>query len=403
MALDVDGVGQAIIARAILQQPNNPAILGMNAQITSVEAILVDLPTIRAHQLAMATMQQQTLVIVRLRSSDGIEGIGEATTIGGLSYGDESPEGIKLTIDTYLAPAIIGQDATNTNDAMLKLNKVARGNRFAKCAIETALLDAQGKRLGVPVSTLLGGAVRKTLPVLWTLASGDTQRDTEEAEMLLGERRHNTFKLKIGRRSVRDDVAHVSKIKAALGDRARVTVDVNQAWNEVDAALGIEALEAAGIDLIEQPTPREQRGALARLAARFIVPIMADEAVTGPEDALELVRGACADVFALKIAKSGGLYGMMRTAAIADAAGVSLYGGTMLEGSIGSIASAHGFAALPQLAWGTELFGPLLLKDDIVTARPQYRDFDLHMPEGPGLGLHIDEEKLAFYRRDKNI
>ncbi|MFM0625694.1 muconate/chloromuconate family cycloisomerase [Paraburkholderia xenovorans] len=374
----------------------------MNAQITSVEAILVDLPTIRAHQLAMATMQQQTLVIVRLRSSDGIEGLGEATTIGGLSYGDESPEGIKLTIDTYLAPAIVGQDATNINDAMLKLNKIARGNRFAKCAIDTALLDAQGKRLGVPISTLLGGAVRKTLPVLWTLASGDTQRDIDEAETLLAERRHHTFKLKIGRRSVRDDVAHVSKIKAALGDRAKVTVDVNQAWNEADAALGIEALEAAGIDLIEQPTPREQRGALARLASRFIVPIMADEAVTGPEDALELVRGACADVFALKIAKSGGIYGMMRTAAIADAAGVSLYGGTMLEGSIGSIASAHGFAALPQLSWGTELFGPLLLKDDIVTARPEYRDFDLHLPEGPGLGLHIDEDKLAFYRRDKN-
>ncbi|SKC89509.1 muconate cycloisomerase [Burkholderia sp. YR290] len=373
----------------------------MNAQITSVETVLVDLPTIRAHQLAMATMQQQTLVVVRLRSSDGIEGIGEATTIGGLSYGEESPEGIKLTIDTYLAPALVGQDATNVNRAMLKLNKVARGNRFAKCAIETALLDAQGKRLGVPVSTLLGGAVRNTLPVLWTLASGDTQQDIEEAEMLLAERRHNTFKLKIGRRSVRDDVAHVSKIKSALGDRAKVTVDVNQAWNEVDATLGIHALEAAGIDLIEQPTPREQRGVLARLSARFIVPIMADEAVTGPEDALELVRDACADVFALKIAKSGGIYGMMRAAAIADAAGVALYGGTMLEGSIGSIASAHGFSALPQLAWGTELFGPLLLKDDIVTARPQYRDFDLHLPEGPGLGLQIDEEKLAFYRRDK--
>jgi muconate cycloisomerase len=375
----------------------------MNSKITSVEAILVDLPTIRAHQLAMATMQQQTLVIVRLRSDDGFEGIGEATTIGGLTYGEESPEGIKLTIDTYLAPALVGLDATNVNAAMARLNKVARGNRFAKCALETALLDAQGKRLGVPVSTLLGGAVRDTLPVLWTLASGDTQRDIEEAEMLLADRRHNTFKLKIGRRAVRDDVVHVSKIKAALGDRAKVTVDVNQAWNEVDAALGIAALEAAGIDLIEQPTPREQRGALARLASRFVVPIMADEGVTGPEDALELVRGACADVFALKIAKSGGIYGMLRTAAIADAAGVSLYGGTMLEGSIGSIASAHGFAALPQLSWGTELFGPLLLKDDIVTARPQYNDFDLHVPEGAGLGLTIDEDKLAFYRRDKNV
>ena len=367
--------------------------------IESVEAILVDLPTIRPHQLAMATMQRQTLVIVRLRCADGIEGLGEATTIGGLSYGDESPEGIKLTIDTYLAPALVGQDATNVHGAMARLNKVARGNRFAKSAMEQALLDAQGKRLGVPLATLLGGAVRDTLPVLWTLASGDTARDIDEAERLLAERRHDTFKLKIGRRAVREDVAHVSAIKRALGDRARVTVDVNQAWNEADAATGIAMLEAAGIDLIEQPTPREHRAALARLAARFVVPIMADEAVCGPEDALELARIGGADVFALKIAKSGGIFGMLRTAAVGDAAGIALYGGTMLEGSIGTIAAAHGFATLPQLAWGTELFGPLLLKDDIVAERPVYRDFALHLPTGNGHGMVLDEDKLAHYRR----
>ncbi|AZG16618.1 muconate/chloromuconate family cycloisomerase [Cupriavidus pauculus] len=371
----------------------------MTATISAIEAVLVDLPTIRAHQLAMATMQQQTLVIVRLRCSDGLEGIGEATTIGGLSYGDESPEGIKLTIDTYLEPALAGQDATNIHAAMARLNKVARGNRFAKSALESALLDAQGKRLGVPVATLLGGAVRSTLPVLWTLASGDTARDIEEAEQLLEARRHNTFKLKIGRRSVRDDVAHVSAIKRALGDRARVTVDVNQAWNEADAATGIAMLEAAGIDLVEQPTPREHRTALARLAARFVVPIMADEAVTGPEDAMELARLGAADVFALKIAKSGGIFGMLRTAAVGDAAGIALYGGTMLEGAVGTIAAAHGFCTLQQLAWGTELFGPLLVKDDIVAERPVFKDFALHLPQGPGLGLEIDEDKLRHYRR----
>ncbi|WP_020205432.1 MULTISPECIES: muconate/chloromuconate family cycloisomerase [Cupriavidus] len=371
----------------------------MKATVTSVEAILVDLPTIRAHQLAMTTMQRQTLVIVRLRCSDGIEGIGEATTIGGLSYGDESPEGIKLTIDTYLAPALAGLDASNVHAAMQRLGSVARGNRFAKSALESALLDAQGKRLGLPVSALLGGAVRPNLACLWTLASGDTGRDIEEAESLLAARRHNTFKLKIGRRPVREDVAHVSAIKRALGERARVTVDVNQAWNEAEAATGIAMLEAAGIDLVEQPVPREQRGALARLAARFVVPVMADEAVCGPEDAMDLARQAAADVFALKISKSGGIYEMLRTAAVGDAAGIALYGGTMLEGSVGTIAAAHGFVTLPRLAWGTELFGPLLLKDDIVTARPEYRDFALHLPPGPGLGLALDEDKLAHYRR----
>ncbi|WP_244121126.1 enolase C-terminal domain-like protein [Burkholderia gladioli] len=189
----------------------------------------------------------------------------------------------------------------------------------------------------------------------------------------------------------------VSKIKVALGDRAKVTVDVNQAWTEVEAALGIEALEAAGIDLIEQPTPREQRGALARLAARFIVPIMADEGVTGPEDAPELVRDACADVFALKIAKSGGIYGMLQRGC-----------GCYTVARCSKEASARlllrtALARFRNWLWGTKLFGPLLIKDDIVTSRPQYRDFDLHVPQGPGLGLQIDEEKLAFYRRDKKV
>jgi len=370
-------------------------------RIETVEAILVDLPTIRAHQLAMAVMQRQTLVIVRLCCSDGVEGLGEATTIGGLSYGEESPEGIKLAIDTYLAPALVGQDATNARAALARLEKVARGNRFAKSALETALLDAQGKRLGVPVATLLGGAVRSRLPVLWTLASGDTARDIDEAEALLQSRRHNAFKLKIGRRDVASDVAHVSRIKQALGDRARVTVDVNQAWDEAEAAGAIARLEAAGVDLIEQPIPRANLAGMARLAARFVVPIMADEAVCTPEDALDIARLGAADVLALKIAKSGGILEMGRTAAVGDAAGMALYGGTMLEGSIGSVASAHGFATLPRLAWGTELFGPLLLKDDIVAVRPVYDDFSLELPAGPGLGLALDEDKLAFYRRDR--
>ncbi|MEK7944878.1 muconate/chloromuconate family cycloisomerase [Pigmentiphaga sp. YJ18] len=369
--------------------------------IESIEAILVDLPTIRAHQLAMTVMNVQTLVIVRLRCSDGVEGLGEATTIGGLSYGEESPEGIKLAIDTYLAPALRGQDASNVLAATQRMNRVARGNTFAKSALETALLDAQGKRLGVAVSTLLGGAVRDTVPVLWTLASGDTRRDIEEAESLLAARRHDTFKLKIGRRSVAEDVAHVCAIKEALGARARVTVDVNQAWSESQAATGIARLEAAGVDLVEQPLPRAHRAGMARLAARFVVPIMADEAVHSPEDAMDLARQGAADVLALKISKSGGLYEVLRTAAVGDAAGMALYGGTMLEGSIGTVAAAHAFATLPRLEWGTELFGPLLLVDDVVQQRPAYQEFSMTLPTGPGLGLALDEEKLRRYRRDR--
>ena len=93
---------------------------------------------------------------------------------------------------------------------------------------------------------------------------------------------------------------------------------------------------------------------------------------------------------------------VLRTAAIAEAAGIGLYGGTMLEGGIGTLASAHAFLTLDTLTWGTELFGPLLLTEDILTEPLVYRDFHLHVGTAPGLGLTIDEERLAFFRRDNH-
>lgn len=144
--------------------------------VDAIETFIVDVPTIRPHVLAMATMRTQAMVFVRIRCSDEVEGIGEGTTIGGLAYGDESPEGIKLTIDTYVTPLLRGTDASPAR-AMTRLRTSIVGNHFAKNAVETALLDAAGKRAGVPVSELLGGRVRDRLPVLWTLASGDTARD----------------------------------------------------------------------------------------------------------------------------------------------------------------------------------------------------------------------------------
>src|SRR5690606_31557208 len=186
--------------------------------IESIQTVIVDLPTIRPHKLAMHTMQKQTLVIIRVRCSDGVEGIGESTTIGGLAYGNESPESIKTNIDAHLAPMLIGQDANNINAAMLRLDKIAKGNTFAKSGIESALLDAQGKRLGLPVSELLGGRVRDSLEVAWTLASGNTRQDIAEAEHMLDIRRHRIFKLKIGANEVSHDLKHVIAIKRALGD-----------------------------------------------------------------------------------------------------------------------------------------------------------------------------------------
>jgi muconate cycloisomerase len=376
-----------------------PRTMSSTSRIQAVETLLVDVPTIRPHRLSVATMHHQTLVLVRLQCSDGIEGWGEATTIGGLAYGEESPESIKANIDTYIAPLLEGQDASAVAQQLARVASQVQGNRFAKCAIETALYDAQARRLGVPLSELFGGRVRDSLPVAWTLASGDTGRDIAEAERMLDLRRHNIFKLKIGLRAVRDDVAHVAAIKAALGSRASVRVDANQAWSVTEALDGMRGLADAGVDMVEQPIVAHDKLGLKRLTEANIIPIMADEALHGPRDAFEVAAAQAADIFAVKINQSGGLRGAARVAAIAEAANIALYGGTMLEGAVGTMASAQLFSTFGELAWSTELFGPLLLTEEILQEPLQYRDFALQLPTTPGLGLALDTDKLKRLRR----
>lgn len=211
--------------------------MGQNPRIISVEANIIDLPTIRPHKLSMATMMEQTMVIIKIISSDGIIGWGESTTIGGMTYGPESPESMKLTMDQYIAPLLTGKDATNINVLMHEINRNIKGNTFTKAGIETALLDAQGKRLGVSVAELFGGSINDKLPVLWTLASGNTEKDIEEAKHLIAINRHDTFKLKIGSNEPKKDVEHVVAIKKALGENIRITVDINQAWSEFTAKM----------------------------------------------------------------------------------------------------------------------------------------------------------------------
>lgn len=366
--------------------------------VERIETLLVDLPTIRPHKLSVATMNGQTLMLVKVHCSDGVTGIGEGTTIGGLAYGGESPESMKLAVDTYFAPVMIGEDATRVQMLMARINRMVKENRFAKSAVETALLDAHGKRLGLPVSELLGGRRRDRLPVAWTLASGDTAKDIVEAEKMLDLRRHRIFKLKIGAKGLREDIAHVAAIKRALGERGAVRVDVNMAWSETEAAHGMAALADAGCELVEQPVA--SAAALARLVRRFPVALMADESLTGPESAFELARVAGADVFAVKIEQSGGPFNAQRVAAIADAAGIGLYGGTMLEGAFGTVASAHAFSTFANLQWGTELFGPLLLTEEILVTPLDYSDFELTVPDGPGLGIELDGERVAFFARN---
>ena len=159
-------------------------------------------------------------------------------------------------------------------------------------------------------------------------------------------------------------------------------------------------LADAGVELVEQPIARRNRAGMARLRARAVLAIMADEALNGPVDALEFAQAGAADVFAVKIAQSGGLRAAKDVAAIADAAGVGVYGGTMLEGGIGTVAACHLFSTITRLPFGTEQFGPLLLTEEILEQPLDYTDFSVTVPVGPGLGVALNENAVARFRRD---
>ena len=369
-------------------------------RITSLHTRIIDIPTIRPHKLSFGAIQQQSYCIVRIELANGAVGWGEAATIGGASWNEESPESIRHAVQAYLAPAVLDQEAGAFEALLQRMDRSCRGNYFAKCAVEMALVDAVARTHELPAWQLLGGQLHERLPLAWTLASGDVAKDLEEAHRKLAERKHRIFKIKIGARQPHEDVALVSAIARELAGQARFTVDVNQAWDGNTARRHVPELADAGVDLIEQPVARWNVEGLASLVATPMrTLIMADETVCTPQDALLLARQRAAHVFSLKVAKHGGLHRTRKVAAVAEAADIGWYGGTMLETSLGSAASAHVFATLAGSQHGCELFGPQLLVDDIVQQPMTVRDFDLHIPAGPGFGVTVDEKQLERFDR----
>jgi muconate cycloisomerase len=224
-------------------------------EIVSVTSTIVDVPTVRRHQLSSLSVTQQSYVIVELQLTNGVTGIGGAATLGGPRWSEESVESVKATIDGYLAPAILDQPADRFEMLGARIDAAAKRNNAAKAAIDTALFDAVGKTLGVPAALLLGGVVRDRIPVYWTLASGDSAQEIEEAEAKLSAHLQNNFKVKVGVQTADDDLMRLGRLTEALDGRARLIVDANQAWDEPTAVRCLPALAELGVALLEQPLP----------------------------------------------------------------------------------------------------------------------------------------------------
>jgi muconate cycloisomerase len=385
---------------AMLDITHNAPAAAPDLAIAEVRSTIVDVPTVRHHKLSQTSVTAQSYVIVQLRLANGAEGIGEAATLGGPRWSEESVEAIKANIDTYLTPAITGLSATAFEAISMRLDQAAKRNNAAKAAIETAMFDAVGKSLGVPAATLLGGTVRQSFPVLWTLASGDPVQEIEEAEQKLAARLHRRFKVKVGALTPEADMARMRQLALALEGRAELIVDANQAWDETIAARCLPQLAEMGVMLVEQPVPAWNIAAMARLRARpGTPPLLADECVFDAHDMLDVAQTGAANAVSLKLVKHGGLLGTRKVAAVAEAAGIALYGGCLLESSIGAAAHLHVFATFRELTWGCEHFGPQILTSDLVTEPLRFENFEIHLPDHPGIGVSLDPDKLRHFAR----
>jgi len=381
-------------------------------EIVGCEVFLVALPSRREHTWAS---KMETPIghhaIVRLDTDDGLSGWGEAPAIAtwggahGRHYG-ETPETVRHFVEAYLFPAVRGVDPAEIGVIHKRMDMVVKGNPYAKAAVDIACHDLTGKAQGVPVSTLLGGRVRDRVEVAHSLGIMEVDRCVAEAEQAVAEG-IRTIKCKTGLDPERD-VELVRKVREAVGDAVRLRVDGNEGYATVTEAVETtRRQEEHGIFLCEQPVAGAE--ALARVAERVTVPVMADESAWTSYDILELHKLSAAACFSCYVTKPGGLYRARQQAEFAAALGMYHDIGGSIEMGIGNAANLHLGAALPLAvlpsvcpvtkpagAAGPGIAG-IYYTDDVVSEPFRFEGGGVMVPDGPGLGVEVDLDKLAHY------
>jgi muconate cycloisomerase len=329
--------------------------------------------------------------IVKISTNAGIAGWGEASP---WSVFTGTAEANAMGIHHYLRPLLVGADPLKVSALMRQIEKTLVGHSEGKAAIEMALLDIVGKRLRVPVAQLLGGCYRSRVPLSVSIANPDFEEDLAFAKRL-AESGINIFKVKTGFLAHKEDLRRLERLRCELPAAVDLRVDYNQGLDPWDAIRHLRDVETFHPTFIEQPVGRDQRVAMAAITKAIDTPIMADESVFTPAEAVDMVRGEIADLVSIKIMKSGGIARAREIASIAEAAGITAYGGTMFEGGLAIAAGLHMVAATPNISLGAEFYtstwvmGAEILKTPIVIAEGATL-----VPTGPGLGVEVDEGRV---------
>lgn len=358
-------------------------------RITQVEAIRVTIPFRRPFVVWRGELPGKEHVLVRVRTDTGLTGWGEAAPF--LFYSPETAIDIASLVNETLAGEVIGRDPRDVRSIYESFGMLD-GHHFAKGAVEMALWDILGQVANLPLHRLLGGAVHARVPVTTVIHSGEPAEMAEEAKALV-RAGFPSLKIKIGFGPERDE-AMVAAVREAVGPGIRIRVDAEEHYELKQALAVARRIERFDLELISQPVARTDWEGMAFLRTALQTPLLADEGIHSPHDVLTCVKHGAADMVNIKVLKSGGLLPSLDMAAICRAAHLPVLIGSMIEAGIGTLFSAHVAASLPGV-FATELCGPLLLADDLLTTPLQVVDGHLTLPDAPGLGAAVDEDRLA--------
>lgn len=368
-------------------------------KIVQVEAIPVSVPLKPGMTTRTAHGDHVTsdYVIVRVRTDTGLIGLGEATVAA--RWSGETSVACASAIETLLGPALVGRDPTRVNAARLIMDRELKLNPFTKSAVEMALWDLSGKAAGVPVYQLLGGKVRETIPTKMMIGAFDIDRVKSLASEFLswGVR---CLKVKVGL-DLAGDIARVAAVREVAGPEIPITVDSNCGWNVTTARRALEAFRKFDLLVAEQPIAPGNLAAMAYLRQTGGIPIMADESVFTLSDAWNVAATGAADVISLYPGKNGGIAASIEIAHATKAAGLVCHVGSNLELGIGSAAMLHlacSIAEIDSETYPADILGPHYHVSDLLTKPLDLRFDGARVPEGPGLGVELDEDALARYR-----
>jgi L-alanine-DL-glutamate epimerase-like enolase superfamily enzyme len=369
-------------------------------RIRNIETIPVKVP-IRPEFVIRGSLgihSESPFVMLRVHTDEGIAGLGEVSCTPVWS-GEDAVTAVHI-IRNFLEPAIVGEDPRDIERLTGRMRRAVAGHPFTKSGIELALWDILGKAAGLPVYRLLGGAVRETVPIKMSVSGAEPERAAEIARWAM-ERGLKALKVKVGIEP-EGDLARVKAVRAAIGPSVRMGVDANGGWSPRVAIETIRRMVAeCNVYFAEQPVAPLDIQWLVDVRRNVPVPVMADESCYTLQDAMALARAGAADILSIYVGKGGGIGPARKMAAVAEAAGLTCTVGSNLELGVASAAMTH--LATASVGVGAEEFpcdilGPLAYEHDLLAQPIEVHDGAVKVPQGPGLGVELDEKMIARYR-----